>query len=208
MNKDKYTKQIIYLDVDDTIIKSSEEIIRQLNIKNNTNFSIKDMNDYYYNSIDKNITDAEIEEMYASECFFENVKPNDYFDEFIEKYKNLFKFVFVTVGTEKNLNLKKDFIVNLMKDLKVEDFEYIALPYNTSKEIVMRDNVYVCIDDNTNRLVEYNCPMRILIKNHLNLPWNKTPINREDVYVVNTFKEIIEMIDFDLKLKEQGIIIG
>ena len=57
MNLDR---QKILIDIDDTLLKSSEEIIRQLNKKNGTTKTIYDMTDYAYRSIDPNITNEEI----------------------------------------------------------------------------------------------------------------------------------------------------
>ena len=59
-----YERQKILIDIDDTLLKSSIEIIRELNTKNNTYKFLNDLKDYGYRSIDKNITQKEIKENY------------------------------------------------------------------------------------------------------------------------------------------------
>ena len=79
-------KQKILIDIDDTLLKSSEEIIRELNLKNGTNKTIDNLKDYGYRSIDKNITKQDITYMYGSETFWSNIEINDYKIDNIKKY--------------------------------------------------------------------------------------------------------------------------
>ena len=72
-------KQKILIDIDDTVLKSSEEMIRELNLKNGTNKTIDNIKDYGYRSIDKNITKHDITYMYGSENFWSNIEFNDIF---------------------------------------------------------------------------------------------------------------------------------
>ena len=80
--------------------------------------------------------------------------------------------------------------------------------YNLNKSIVDFSDCLFAIDDNVNALVSINAPKKILIKNYAEYYWNKTPINREDTYVINDFNDLIEMCDFDKKLRNEGIRIG
>ena len=98
----KLDRQKILIDIDDTFLKSSEEIIRQLNNLNGTSKTIDDLTDYQYRSIDENITQDKINQMYASAEFFNNVAFNDGAIEFIIKYSKIFDIIFVSYGTEKN----------------------------------------------------------------------------------------------------------
>ena len=88
-------KQKILIDIDDTLLKSSEEIIRELNLKNGTNKTIDNLKDYGYRSIDKNITKQDITYMYGSETFWSNVEFNDYAIDFLRKYSNIFSIIFI-----------------------------------------------------------------------------------------------------------------
>ena len=64
-------KQKIVLDFDDTLVKSSEQIIQMLNQRHNLNKTIKDLTDWGYSSIYPQITNQEVTELYSSKDFFE-----------------------------------------------------------------------------------------------------------------------------------------
>ena len=62
---DENTK--ILLDCDDTIINSSKCIIDLLNKKNSSNKTIDDLSDFYYRSIDPNISSNDIIKLFESD---------------------------------------------------------------------------------------------------------------------------------------------
>ena len=201
-------RQKILIDIDDTFLKSSEEIIRQLNQKNGTSKTINDLIDYGYRSIDDNITQKDIEEMYASQEFFENVAFNDGAIEFIIKYSKIFDIVFVSYGTNENLFRKtmmlNDFVLNhRLNGMFFASFE----TGKANKSEILLDNVYLAIDNHCGHLKELNAPKKILLKNFREVDWNKTPINDENTYTANSFDDIDQMIEFDLQLKNMGIIL-
>lgn len=199
-------KQKILIDIDDTFLKSSEEIIRQLNQKNGTNKTIDDLVDYGYRSIDNNITQKDINQMYASDNFFNNVDFNDGAIDFILKYSKIFDIIFVSYGTNENLLRKMILLNNLIHKYQLENIYFIACETGkANKSEILLDNVYLAIDNNSEHLMEFNAPKKILLKNYKEVDYNKTPINDENTYVVNSFQEINEMIDFDLKIKDMGI---
>lgn len=199
-------KQKILIDIDDTFLKSSEEIIRQLNNKNGTSKTIDDLTDYKYRSIDNNITQEEINNMYSSNDFFNNVAFNDGAIEFINKYSKIFDIVFVSYGTKYNLNKKVDLLSNIVNIYNIDNVYFAACEIGkANKSEILLDNVYVAIDNHSEHLEELNAPKKILLKNFKEVDWNKTPINDENTYVVNSFKDIDIMIEFDLKLKNMGV---
>lgn len=199
-------RQKILIDVDDTILKSSEEIIRQLNKKNGTCKTIDDLIDYGYRSIDEKITQEEINNMYSSEEFFDNVDFNDGAIEFIIKYSKIFDLIFVSYGTEENLLRKLNFLNNMVLTYNLNNVFFASCESGkVNKREVLLDNVYLAIDNHSEHLNDFNAPKKILLKNFQDVNWNKTPINNEDTYVANSFVEIDQMIDFDLKLKNMGV---
>jgi hypothetical protein len=199
-------RQKILIDIDDTFLKSSEEIIRQLNNKNGTSKTIDDLVDYAYRSIDDNLTQEEIHKMYASDEFFINVNFNDGAIDFIRKYSTIFDIVFVSYGTEENLLKKAGLLSALINEYAIGNIYFAGFETGkANKSEILLDNVYLAIDNHTGHLEELNSPKKILLKNYINVEWNKTPINDENTYVVNSFKEIDEMIQFDLKLKNMGV---
>ena len=205
-----YERQKILIDIDDTLLKSSIEIIRELNIKNNTYKFLNDLKDYGYRSIDKNITQKEIKKMYGSDIFWENVRFTPYAIEFIKKYEKIFDIVFVSYGDCENLNKKQAFISDMIICNGFNNVSFIGCDNTVvegDKSKVLLSNVYLAIDNHSGHLEEFNAPKKILFKNFQDVYWNQVPVN-SDWYVVNDFKEIEEMIDFDLMLKEKNILIG
>ena len=53
-----------------------------------------------------------------------------------------------------------------------------------------------------------NTKIKILFRPNISKEWNKIPSSSENVYVVSTFKEILEIFEFNEKLKEEGIELG
>lgn len=202
----KLEKQKILINIDDTILKSSEEVIRQINEKNGTSKTIDDLKDLEYRSIDKNITQEDLNNMYSSDDFFHNVNFNDGAIEFIEKYNKIFDLVFVSYGTGKNLEKKAKLLTNLKNKYQLDEIYFVACENGrANKSDFYVDHAYVAIDCNSNHLEEINAPKKILLKNSRELQWNQTPINNEITYVANSFKDINDMIEFDLKLKDMGV---
>ena len=199
-------RQKILIDIDDTFLKSSEEIIRQLNNKNGTSKTLNDLTDYAYRSIDENLTHEEIIEMYASDEFFKNVNFNDGAIDFIKKYSVIFDIVFVSYGTDENLNKKAGLLTSLINEYSIDNVFFAGFETGkANKREILLDNVYIAIDNHSDHLEELNAPKKILLKNYMDVKWNQAPINDEITYVVNSFKEIDEMIQFDLKLKTLGV---
>lgn len=203
-------KQKILIDIDDTLLKSSEEIIRELNLKNGTNKTIDNLKDYGYRSIDKNITKQDITYMYGSKTFWSNVEFNDYAIDFLKKYSNIFSIIFISYGDCKNLTYKESFIYRMVAKYNLTEIGFIGCDNTineTNKSEVLLSNVYMAIDNHVGHLEQLNSPKKVLFKNGQDVTWNKVPIN-SDWYVVDNFKDIETMIDFDLMLKEENICIG
>ena len=60
------------------------------------------------------------------------------------------------------------------------------------------EGIYMAIEDNTKSLLSINADNKILIRNYNDFVWNQTPKNKDNLYVVNTFEEIVDIIDFDI----------
>lgn len=199
-------RQKILIDIDDTFLKSSEEIIRQLNNKNDTSKTINDLTDYKYRSIDNNITQEEINNMYSSDEFFNNVAFNDGAIEFINKYSKIFDIVFISYGTQNNLNKKVDLLFDIVNIYNIDNVYFAACEIGrANKSEILLDHVYLAIDNHSEHLAELNAPKKILLKNFKEVDWNQTPINDEITYIANSFNDIDKMIEFDLQLKNMGV---
>ena len=100
----------------------------------------------------------------------------------------------------------------LKEKIKI-NYEFIGIEFINQKSSLNKSNInfsqcLFCVDDNTEAIESINTPVKILIKNYTDTNWNQTPKNMEQVYVVNNFKEIIQICEFDLELKRRGERIG
>lgn len=188
----------VYIDADDTILDSSVAIIDILNKKNNTSKTIHDLRDWNYRDIDGTMNGDKILELYESEEFFNTVKikenVKDYLKEIIEKIS----VFIVSKGTQKNLNKKEEFF---KKELGVP-FNFKGLSFTEGQDfnkssVDMRNGIQ--IDDRMDCLRHTNAAVKILLRNNANYSWNIPDVNMENLYVVNSWEEIQEIINFALE---------
>ena len=64
----------VFCDFDNTLVMSDRRIIDMINKKYKINKTENDIHDWGYRSILENITKEEVESMYESDYFFDNVK--------------------------------------------------------------------------------------------------------------------------------------
>lgn len=136
-----------------------------------------------------------------------NIDFNDGAIDFILKYSKQFDIIFVSYGTELNL-IKKLAILNDIFSYRYQLNNIYFAAFETgkaNKSEILLDNIYIAIDSHSKHLAELNAPKKILLKNFQETKDNITPINDEYIYIANSFKDIDEMITFDLKLKDMGV---
>lgn len=196
-------KVMLYIDVDDTILKSSEAVIKILNKKYgiNPSKSINDMKDWGYRSIYKNITDDEVEKIYESDEFFNIVEFDQSFLNFYNLNKNKIDITFCTKGTQINLNKKE----SLIKSVFGKNVSYIGLKFKLDvdgnkikdyKKYVVNMKHGIQIDDRTDSLRDTNANIKILINNDRPRTWNQNYENINNLYVVRNWDEIGQIILF------------
>ena len=193
----------LYIDVDDTILKSSEAVIKILNKKYDINpsKSINDMKDWGYRSIYKNITDDEVEKIYESDEFFNIVEFDQSFLDFYKTNKNKIDIVICTKGTKINIEKKE----NLVKKVLGEDITYIGMQFRLDNDgnkikdyrksiINMKHGIQ--IDDRTDALRDTNANIKILINNDRLRTWNQNYENINNLYVTRNWDEIGQIVLF------------
>ena len=186
----KLERQKILIDIDDTLLKSPDDLVN-----------------YEYRFEEKNTTQKEINQMYQSDDSLMNIDFNDGAIDFILKYSKQFDIIFVSYGTELNL-IKKLAILNDIFSYRYQLNNIYFAAFETgkaNKSEILLDNIYIAIDSHSKHLAELNAPKKILLKNFQETKDNITPINDEYIYIANSFKDIDEMITFDLKLKDMGV---
>lgn len=143
----------IYLDVDGVIWHSCQAVCDILNEDKGTNFTGDQILSWNFKEICPNLTDIDIELLFADTRFFEYVKWIDGAKEFIDNYKN--HILIVTKGTWDNITKKIDFF-----KLNQINVDFVGLPLDKSKsEIDMSDGIF--IDDCTKNLIESNAKYKI-----------------------------------------------
>lgn len=213
-----FSKRKIVLDFDDTLFKSSERVIDILNKKYHLHKTIDDLSDWGYKSIYPQITDEMVTEIYGSKEFFD-IKTtllkylNTGILDFLEYASKKYQIVICTKGDENNLKNKKEFC-DFISCYLGRDYEFIGIRtdestegYKLDKSMYDFSDCLFAVDDNTNALESLNVPVKFLIKNGRETYWNKTPIN-SNIYVINTFEEMLEICQFDEQLRDKGEIIG
>lgn len=196
--------QTIFWDVDDVVLDSSEIVVDIINKKYRipqglNRKTVSDIKDWGLKSIYNKITQAEILDIYGSDEFWDNVQIKKGFIDAIsdEDIKNKYKHVFVTKGTTDALATKLEFLKSNL-DL---DFCFYGIDNQESikSEIDMAGGIQ--IDDNINYLKDTNSSIKILLKNCIETEYNNS-INRievDNLYEVNYFKQIIDILKFNLK---------
>lgn len=193
----------IFLDCDDTIMNSSECIIDLLNKKNGTNKTIKDLKDFHYRSIDKTLTDEDVIKLFESDEFWNSVDYNNSFLEIKDFIDSNFDVEVVSCGTELNLKKKKE-------KLKPLGYKFTGIlikdDSNLCKKCIDMQNG-IQIDDNMSSMSNTNAAIKILFQNNNDFTWNKPKPNADNLYVVQTWKEIFRVLEF-LKKNPEFICAG
>ena len=212
MNDQNFKKTIV-LDFDDTLVRSSEQIIKMLNEKYGLDKSIEDLSDWSYRNIYHNITEKELSDLFASGNFFAGVKYNEGVIPFLNYAQDKYKIVICSKGTPNNLYYKELFCTAMFAALEL-DGEFIGIEIGDvfdstlDKSKIDFSECLFAVDDNTNALMSMNVPCKILLKNYHEQYWNKTPINEPNLYVINDFYELINICKFDEQLREAGVELG
>lgn len=190
----------IFIDADDTILKSSETVIEILNKKYNLvpKKGFKDLTDWEYRSIAPFVTKEEIMKIYDSDEFFNMVKTNKEFDQLYSKYNGtVFHFNIVTKGTPENLIKKQKFFKQRYPDVR-----YFGLSNQINGEENFDKSSLnmlggIQIDDRFDCLSHTNARRKLLLKNERDFYWNDTSQELiEDLYIANNWKDIQDFLDF------------
>ena len=144
----------IYLDVDGVLIHSSQAICDMLNEDKGTTFTGNQVLSWNFKEICPDLTDTDIELLFADDRFFKYVKWIDGAREFINRHIN--DITIVTKGTYRNI-LRKILFFDYY-NVKINDIK--GLPLDKSKsEIDMSNGIF--IDDCTKNLVESNAKYKV-----------------------------------------------
>lgn len=190
LNKRDINKLNLYVDIDGVVLRTSEAFINHYCRENNINKTFYDLKDYNFRSIDRNIKLQDFFKYVESKDFINDVEFFEDFLKYYEKRKNDFNWIFVIKGTSKFFNIKQ----NILEHKLGYDIEFIHISPEQEKNIVDMTNG-IQIDDfywNLNT----NAKTKILVKNFIDTDYNFVPDIREDLYIVNDWKDIGECLDW------------
>ena len=143
----------IYLDVDGVLIHSCQAVCDILNEDKGTNFTGDQVLSWNFKEICPDLTDGDIELLFADDRFFKYVQWIKGAREFIERHKN--DITIVTKGTYLNILRKILFFNRYDISVPIE-----GLSLDTSKnEIDMSNGIF--IDDCTKNLIESNAKYKV-----------------------------------------------
>lgn len=182
--------QKIFLDFDNTLVESDKRIIEILNKRYNLNKTENDLTDCYYTSIYNKVTEEEIEDIFASEEFFDGLEFKPFAYDMFNKYKDKYEIVITTKGSWYNLELKESWIRNHL-DSEVS-FLGLSGDAHDKSSVNMKNGIQ--IDDNSNCL-RTNAGIKILYKDNHNYPWQRKYINK-NILLVDSWEQIDEILEF------------
>lgn len=185
------TKLTLYVDIDGVVLKTSEAFIKKYCKEHNINKTFYDLKDYNFKSIDKNIKLEEFFKYIKTEDFINEVEFFEDFIEYYERRKNDFNWVFITKGDNEFFKIKEKLLKNKFKHTKLK---ILNIPMNQEKKIIDMTNG-IQIDDFYCNL-NTNAQIKILVKNFIDTDYNFVPDIREDLYIVNDWKDIGECLDW------------
>ena len=146
--------------------------------------------------------EEEINEIYASKEFFDNVKFNEEFVSVYEKYKDVFNFCVVTKGTQKNLARKREKVMERFPEMGFIGIRFITKEATDFEKNSVNMRHGIQIDDRLDCL-QTNAAYKILLRNGLEVPWNNYQgVNMDNLYVVDNWKQIEEVFAFAAQYPE------
>lgn len=190
-----YNKIKLFLDFDDTITLSAKQFVKIANKRFNTNKDWRDVKKWNFIDLYPNITYEDIDSIFCSKDFFVDLEIIDGVLECLNKIKKYVDINIITIGKSENLENKKIWLSKNFKNIKY-NFVGILETFNVNKSSIdMKNGIF--IDDRFNMLQNSNASTKILFKNFNDFEWQKHDPG-SNVYIVNTWDEIYDMLKFYL----------
>ncbi len=200
------SKQVIYWDVDDVILNTSEVAINIINkryLNDDQHKTFENRKDWGLKSIWRGMNKQIAKEIFESDDFWNSVKVKEKFKKVFDSIGDQYEHKLVTKGTECNHDRKQQFLINdsYMKD---KQWDYICVGDDEDKNIVDMSNG-IFIDDKLENLVVTNARIKILLKNGIDTDYN-TPRGKnavvDNLYIANDLEEIKQLLEFNCFVEE------
>ena len=188
----------IYLDIDGVIFDTVQTCLNILNKRYNTNFKKEQVKDYGFKDCFPNIERKEIDDLFLSKAFFDNlilIKDANYF---LNKYKN--RIILFTKGEDKNIKLKRKYF----DSIGFSNIKIIGVPLDKSKGDYDLSNSLLFCDDVALNLSESNAPMKILLQEVEKTKWSYG----YNAYTISSLMELDIFIEKNLEMLENDEIMN
>lgn len=189
----------IYIDFDDTITMSIENIVRIINKRYKKNINHNDISRWDFSDVYPDISLKEIVNIFGEEEFFNtlHLKPNVL--PVLRKYSKYNNIIIVSKVSLEAMKRKSNWVRTHLIDIGIP-IQFRGVSLRRSKgDIDMSDGIM--IDDNTNFLRETNAKYKIFYKN--NRKFDELQ-NLDDVdYVVSNWTELDTVLNKIIS-KEKG----
>lgn len=214
-----YNRIPLVFDIDDVVLDSCQAIIDIINSKYDLMPRIeeKDINDWDFTYLRREIKRQKGIELYTqdllklfeTEEFWERVNIKQGFLEIVcnKAIQENFRIALVSVGTDINLKLKREFLYN---SLNMQDIMFLGLPLDLEKPKYTKREIEkilplwkgIQIDDNYECL-NTNAKLKILLKNNKETSYNQVVDIREDLYIINDLNELKDILIFITKANNE-----
>lgn len=197
----------IWWDLDNTLLNSTKEIVRQFNNKHNQTNDWRLTKKWNFTDVCEGITNTEVNEMFGSKEFFDNV-------EFTELMKIYFGFLngvyesdcgdevdvfmgIISKGNRSNLYYKDTQLLNRIP------YDFKKLEPDTTMDKSSINGEFMLIDDNYECLLTCGCKYRVLYAPFGKCEWNEKiyDLDAEEsgIDIVSNAKELYQYIIYALK---------
>ena len=197
--------QVIFFDVDDVVLNTNENMVRYLNKhyrepNHLTPRTQADCRDWGYKSIWRILTKKEMESIFDREEFWETMELKPGFIKLLKSgLLRKFPVTFVTKGSEQNLKLKYNYILNSgIVPKYLQSYHWIGLPLHEPKSSIDMTNG-IMVDDNYYNFDGVNSRLNILVKNNIETEYNNSfrPDGiMDNLYTINDVSELIDLLEF------------
>ena len=191
----------IYIDFDDTIARSVENVVRIVNKRYNKNVNWQDIRKWDFSDVYPDIPLDDIVKVFGEQEFFDTLKLQPYAIFVLRRFAKNNTIKIVSKVDMKAMERKGDWIKEHIQNLGI-NISFIGIPLGASKgNIDMSDGIM--IDDNAKFLKETNAKYKILY--HCGRAFD---VSQDwDGLFVSDWYELKDML-YDIISKEKGITNG
>ena len=179
----------IYIDFDDTITASVENVVRIINKRYNRNVKPQDIGKWDFSDVYPDIPLKDIVGVFGEKEFFKTLKLKNDVIPTLRRYGKYNNLIIVSkIDSVIAMKGKYDWIKEHLMDIGI-DIEFRGIPLGKSKGIIdMSDGIM--IDDNAQFLKETNAKYKILYKCDRAID----DIQDWDGYTVSSWKELNKLL--------------